>query len=76
MALLINFWLYADRGGQLDKLDKAYASIQSVYDTSAQTARQIETLKNDLSSSATESERLRTELAKAKVENETLAGAG
>lgn len=72
VALLINFWLYADRRGQLDKLDKVYASIQSVYDASAQTARQIETLRNDLSSSAAESERLRTELAKAKVENETI----
>ena len=59
-ALLIDFWLYADRGTQLDKLDKAYASIQSVYDTAEQSTRQINALKAELTRTKTENETIRT----------------
>ncbi len=71
-ALFANLWFYMNRQTQLDRLDRAYASIQKVYDDSIQADQKIGTLQSELANSRAEVETVRNELTRARQELETI----
>ena len=71
-AIFANLWFYMNRQTQLDRLDRAYANIQKVYDDSIQADRKIGTLQSELANSRAEVETVRNELTLARQELETI----
>ena len=79
MALLGSFWLYMDRKIQLNRLDRANASIQMMHKDSRQADQQAETFRSELADSRAELERIHKEVnnsrAQVKTTREELAEA-
>jgi len=61
-------WFYTDRRVQLERLNQAYASIETVYAYYTQADKNAETIRNELYSSRTQVERIQSELDKSTAE--------
>ena len=72
MVLLGSFWLYMDRKIQLNRIDQAYTSIQTIHEDSKQADQRAETLRSELADSEAELERIRGELNSSRAEVKTI----
>lgn len=70
--LLSNLWLYMDRKIQIDRLHRANASIQTIYQDAKQADQRAEALQNELANSKTELVRLQNELDNSRAEVKTV----
>jgi len=61
-------WFYTDRRVQFERLNQAYASIETVYAYYTQADKNAETIRNELDRSRTQVERIRSELDKSTAE--------
>ena len=67
-SLLANIWFYMGRRIQRDKLDLAYANIQTVYSDFIKADQQVKALQNELAESRTGSKRIENELESSRAE--------
>ncbi len=70
--LFSNLWLYMDRKIQIDRLHRASASIQTIYQDAKQADQRAETLQNELANSKTELVRLQNKLDNSRAEVKTV----
>jgi peptidoglycan hydrolase CwlO-like protein len=69
-AFLINIWFYMGRKVQLDKIEKAYASVQQSLSDSAEANQRAEALQNELAEAKTKLGGTQNELYNTRVELE------
>lgn len=67
-SVFATFWFYTSRRTQLDRLNQAYASIETVYAYYTQADKNAETIRNELDRSRTQVERIQSELDKSTAE--------
>jgi peptidoglycan hydrolase CwlO-like protein len=67
-SVLASLWFYTGRRTQLERLNQAYASIETVYAYYTQADKNAETIRNELDMSRTQVERIQTELDKSTAE--------
>ncbi len=67
-SIFASLWFYTGRKTQLEKLNQAYASIETVYAYYTQADKNAETIRNELDRSRAQAERIQSELAKSTAE--------